>query len=209
MPRERGADTAPMPEGTYPEIVLDNTDAMTPLDLVSLNGDVPMHVDIGCGKGRFLLARASAHPQTGFLGIDRMQVRFTKLAGKIADAELSRTKLLRMEAAYAVEHLLPHASIACFYILFPDPWPKHKHHRRRLVQAPFITVLHSKLQSGGIIQFASDHQPYYEQVKGLLEADPRFEAVEPMIPTEPERTDFERYYVSIDKPIGRCAYRKH
>jgi tRNA (guanine-N7-)-methyltransferase len=208
MPRERGAADAPLPEVTHPQIVLDNTDLLTPLDLTAQFGPRPIHVDVGCGKGRFLMARAVGQPECGFLGIDRMQMRFTKLAGKIQTAGLSRTKLLRMEAGYAVEHLLRDASIACFYILFPDPWPKHKHHRRRLVQPSFITVVHSKLQRGGIIQFASDHQPYYAQVQELLADDTRFEEVEAMVPTAEERTDFERYYVSIDKPIGRCAYRK-
>ena len=209
MPRERGAADAELPETTYPDIVVDNSSFVERLDWARVfDHSGPVHIDIGCGKGRFLMARAAAQPEVNYLGVDRMQMRFTKLAGKIGEQALTNAKLLRMEAGYAMEHMLPEASIACFFILFPDPWPKQKHHRRRLVQASFVTVLHSKLAPGGIIQFASDHKDYYDRVKLLLADDQRFEEVEAMVPTAAERTDFERYYVSIEKPIGRCAYRK-
>ncbi len=167
----------------------------------------PLEVDVGCGKGRFLLARAAAHPETAFLGLDRMLRRIRKVDNKARRLGLANIRLLRMEAFYAVSCLLPAASVSVYYLFFPDPWPKKRHHDHRLFNPRFIEALHRTLVPGGVLHFATDHLPYFEEVRAILAGDARFEEVPPYEPPEEERTDFEQYYVRHAR-IGRCSVRR-
>lgn len=167
----------------------------------------PFEVDVGCGKGRFLLARASAHPGTNYLGVDRLLRRIRKVDKKAARAGLNNVRLLRMDAFYAVTYLIPSASVCACHIFFPDPWPKKKHHHNRLFDRRFMDGLERTLLPGGVVNFATDHIPYFDEVRGLLEVDGRFEPVTPFVPCEEEKTDFELMFIE-QKPIGRCSFRK-
>lgn len=175
-------------------------------DLCTFGNGNPVEVDVGAGKGRFLLARALEHPELNFFGIERQNGRLYRMAKKIHRHELTNVKLARVEATAGIELMLAAESVSAFYILFPDPWPKKRHHRRRLINAEFMDLLHSKLSQGGIIHFASDHQGYAEVVEQLFMADERFETIEPFMPTENERTDFELIFTG--KTIARHSVRK-
>lgn len=168
----------------------------------------PLEVDVGCGKGRFLTARAMAHPDVSFLGIDRLLVRIRKVAGKVSRHGLSNVRLLRIEAAYAVQYLLPPASVRTFYIFFPDPWPKRRHHRRRLFTPAFIDSLHRTMEPGALLHLATDHLDYFTDIRALFDADARFHETAHFEPSEEERTDFERIFLSQSAPIGRCSFQR-
>jgi tRNA (guanine-N7-)-methyltransferase len=168
----------------------------------------PLEVDIGCGKGRFLLARAEAHPNTNFLGIDRMVSRLRKIDRKLRRRGLENVRLLRLEAAYSVEYLLPPQSVTTFYIFFPDPWPKRRHHRRRLMGDAFLDVAASRLVPGGTLHFATDHLDYYDAGDRLLRDHAAFEEIETFVPSGDEQTDFERLFLGKGKPIGRCSFSR-
>lgn len=170
-------------------------------------GAAPLEVDVGCGKGRFLLARAAAYPDVNFLGIDRMLRRIRKIDKKAVRRGLRNIRLLRMDACYAVTYLIPAASVRAYYIFFPDPWPKRKHHHNRLFDRQFMDSLVRTLIPGGAIHFATDHLPYFDEVRDLLMADGRFEPIETFVPREEEKTDFELLFIE-HKPIGRCSFRK-
>ncbi len=167
----------------------------------------PLEIDVGCGKGRFLLARAAAHPDTNLLGIDRMLRRIRKVDNRARRLGLENLRLFRMEAYYAVAYLLPAAAVATYYIFFPDPWPKKRHHDHRLFNPLFMDALHRTLRPGGALHFSTDHQPYFEEVRAILSADRRFEEIPAYEPSEEERTDFEVYYIGRTA-IGRCSFRK-
>ena len=166
-----------------------------------------LEIDLGCGKGRFLLAHAANHPETNFLGIDRMLRRIRKVDNRARRLDLENIRLLRLEAYYAVAFLLPPESVAAYYVFFPDPWPKARHEGHRLFNARFLDALHRTLAADGVAHVATDHQPYFEQLSAVFAADARFAAVAPFIPSEDEQTDFERYYIG-QKPIGRLSVRK-
>ena len=166
----------------------------------------PFEVDVGCGKGRFLLARAAAHPEINYLGVDRMLRRIRKVDRKAVRAGLDNVRLLRMDACYAVTWLIPSNCVSAYYVFFPDPWPKTKHHHHRLFDRRFMDALVRTLIPGGMVNFATDHLPYYDEVRGLLEADGRFEPAEAFVPCEEEKTDFELMFIG-QKPIGRCSFR--
>lgn len=179
-----------------------------PMPLADFFGNTqPCEVDLGCGKGRFLLAHAAAHGDVNFLGVDRMLRRIRKVDNKAQRLGLANIRLLRMEGYYATTYLIPTASIRTYYIFFPDPWPKKRHHEHRLFNPRFMDALHRTLTTGGRVHFATDHLPYFEEVRTLILGDRRFEAVAPCVPGPDEQTDFERYYVSRT-PIGRFSFSK-
>ncbi len=179
-----------------------------PMPLAALFGNAqPIELDLGCGKGRFLLARAAAHPGVNFLGVDRMLGRIRKVDNRARRLDLGNIRLLRMEGYYATTYLLPPASIRTCYIFFPDPWPKKRHHEHRMFNPHFMDALHRALVPGGVLHFATDHLPYFADVRDLLQADTRFAEIDPFVPTPAEQTDFELYYVGRT-PIGRCSCQK-
>ncbi|MBA4388036.1 MAG: tRNA (guanosine(46)-N7)-methyltransferase TrmB [Verrucomicrobia bacterium] len=168
----------------------------------------PLEVDIGCGKGRFLLARAAANPNVNFLGIERLLVRIRKIDKKIQKQGLKNVRLLRIEASYALQYLLQPGTVTTFYMFFPDPWPKRRHHRRRTFNDSFIDSLDRILLSGGCIHLATDHLEYFDIMKALLTADKRFVEDETFVPNDEEKTDFELLFLSQKLQIGRCSFKK-
>ncbi|MFH0909251.1 MAG: tRNA (guanosine(46)-N7)-methyltransferase TrmB [bacterium] len=167
----------------------------------------PLEIDLGCGKGRFLLARAQHHPDVQFFGIDRMLRRIRKIDNRAKRLKLNNVRLLRMEGYYAVSYLVPAAAIDTYYVFFPDPWPKKKHHAHRLFNEKFIDALHRTLKPGGRVHVATDHLPYFEVIREALGQDARFKPIEPFVPEETERTDFELWYHGRAE-IGRYSATK-
>lgn len=165
-----------------------------------------MEVDLGCGKGRFLLARAARYPGTPILGIDRMLRRIRKIDNRARRMELANLRLLRLDGYYAVTYLLPRRSVSACYVFFPDPWPKKRHHGNRLFHDRFTDALLEVLQPGGALHVATDHLPYFEDIKALLSRRPELVPMAPFVPEEEEKTDFERWFEDR-KPIGRCSFR--
>jgi tRNA (guanine-N7-)-methyltransferase len=137
-----------------------------PLDLEKIFArKAPLHVDLGSGDGSFLCALAQRLPDQNFLGIERLTSRIRRAAAKAA--ALPNVRLLQMESFYAVRYLLPAGSVETFYLLFPDPWPKRRHHRRRIVTPGFLASVHSALQENGLIYMATDHLDYFQKIKEI------------------------------------------
>ena len=168
-------------------------------------GERPLAVDIGCGKGRFLLAHAVKHPEVNFLGVDRMLRRIRKIDRKAVRREVLNIRLLRMDAFYTVAYLIPERSVSTYFVFFPDPWPKKKHYDNRLFNDVFLRALHRTLKVDGVLHFSTDHLPYFDEVYALLKADKEFEETETFVPELEETSDFEILFK--EKPIGRCSFR--
>jgi len=186
------------------------TDGLTPLNWQTLFArPAPVEVDVGCGKGRFLLARAQANSSLNFLGLDRMLQRIRRVDRKVARLGLANVRLMRMEAYYTITYLIAPASVRTYYIFFPDPWPKKKHHNHRLFNNLFMDALYRTLEPGGCVHIATDHLPYFDEVvssfvaegERFVESNPAFE------PSDAEKTDFELLYIG-QKPIGRASFIK-
>ncbi len=184
-------------------------DALTPLPLRQIFGnDAPIEVDVGSGKGRFLLARAKDHPEINYLGIDRMLRRIRKVDRTSLRAGLQNIRLFRMEAYYAISYLIPPETISAYYVLFPDPWPKKKHHDHRLFNERFIEALYRTMMPGAPVHVATDHLPYFEEIHARMkEASNWFEEISAWIPQEHERTDFELLFLGRTD-IGRATFVK-
>ena len=196
-----------MPFLTPPSVVIRPPNVTEALPAKALfDPSRPLEVDVGCGKGRFLLARAAAHPEVQFLGIDRLLERIRKVDRKVQRAGLDNVKLLRLEAFYSVGFLLPLHRVRTFYIFFPDPWPKRRHHKRRLFGPAFLDALWSRLEAGGTVQVATDHLDYFAEIRKRLRADPRFREVPPLVRNAAEQTDFELIFRGQGLPVGECAF---
>lgn len=178
--------------------------------LEEMFGTLPdrLEVDIGCGKGRFLVTRAAGHPDISFLGIDRRKKRSEKTARKVAGQELSNIRVLCAEAYYVIANMLPAASVSTYYLFFPDPWPKRRHHRRRLFDAVFMDALARTMKNKGRIHVITDHHDYFDIIRGILAADPRFSEIAPFMPETEERTEFYLVFLKKNTPLHACSFEK-
>lgn len=168
----------------------------------------PLEVDIGCGRGRFLLARAKSHPRMNFLGIDLSLLRLRKIDRRAQAGELTNIRLIHGEALGTLA-ALPPGSTSTFYLYFPDPWPKRRHHSRRLVAPPFVEAISKALTPGGLIHLCTDHADYFMAMMRVWRADPRFSEAPPYIPTPEEETDFHLIFKSQGLTANRCSFRKN
>jgi tRNA (guanine-N7-)-methyltransferase len=135
----------------------------------------PLQVDLGCGDGAFLCALAARIPEKNFLGFERLAGRVRSAARKAA--RLDNVRVLRVEAFYAVRYLLPAHSVEAFHLLFPDPWPKRRHHRRRIVTADFLNAAAAALRENGTLRIATDQSEYFEQIRHCAEQSADFATI--------------------------------
>jgi len=171
-------------------------------------GSAPVEVDVGCGKGRFLTSRAAAHPDRHFIGIEQRLKHVEKVDKKARRAGLKNVRVIYGDAEAAVETMLPPESVAVYYISFSDPWPKRRHHERRLFNGKFMDAVHRTLSPGGVLNFTTDHHDYFKLVHRALAAEKRFEAAAPYEPPAEEWSEFEITFRSLQRPIYRCAFRR-
>jgi tRNA (guanine-N7-)-methyltransferase len=202
----REVQSAHRPESFRSSPIIELKSLVERLDLEKLFGrNAPLHVDLGCGDGSFLCVLAQRMPEKNFLGIERLLGRVRAAAHKAA--RIGNVRLLRMEISYAVRYLLPPASAETFYLLFPDPWPKRRHWRRRIVNENFLRAIGQGLISGGTLHIATDWVDYFEKIKEVAQANPDFAAVD-FTDIDLPHTKFERKFRTQDAPIYRLMLRK-
>jgi tRNA (guanine-N7-)-methyltransferase len=129
-------------------------------------------VDIGFGRGEFLIEMARNKPHQAFIGIEHSFKRTLKMARRLARLGIGNVRLLETTAQMGITELFPERSIESAWINFPDPWPKDRHARRRLVQAPFIRDLALRLAEGGVVNLATDDPAYAAQMAEVLAGEP-------------------------------------
>ena len=132
----------------------------------------PVAVEVGFGMGDSLLAMAQAEPQLNFVGIEVHPPGVGRLINSAAKAGVANLRVYMADAKDVLTDCIADASLARFQLYFPDPWHKKKHHKRRIVQQEFVTLIGRKLQSGGLLHMATDWQPYAEQMLEVLRAQP-------------------------------------
>jgi tRNA (guanine-N7-)-methyltransferase len=135
----------------------------------------PLVLEIGFGGGEYLIDLATNDPWSDFIGIEISGKRVLKLARRIALTGLTNVRLLHGKAERIVRDFLPEGSLAHSWINFPDPWPKKRHQRRRLVDPQFIERLTSRIARGGEIHLATDHVEYAAAMDAALAGEPRLE----------------------------------
>ncbi len=124
----------------------------------------PLIVEIGFGMGQSLLTMASQHPEQDYIGIEVHRPGVGSLLAGLHEQQLSNVQVFCADAVEVLNQCIADNSLAAVYIFFPDPWPKKRHHKRRIIQPEFINLVHSKLQVGGIVHLATDWENYAEHM---------------------------------------------
>ncbi|MDI6746638.1 MAG: tRNA (guanosine(46)-N7)-methyltransferase TrmB [Rhodocyclaceae bacterium] len=147
--------------------------AAAPLDLAGVFGrSAPKILEIGCGMGETTAAIAAAHPENDYLGIEVHTPGVGSLLKEIATRELGNLRVIQHDAVEVLRDMILPGSLAGMHIYFPDPWPKKRQQKRRLIQPPFVALLASRLAPGGYLHCATDWEEYAEQMLAVLSAEP-------------------------------------
>jgi tRNA (guanine-N7-)-methyltransferase len=172
----------------------------------------PFQVDLGSGYGSFLLQMAQKYPEQNFLAVEREGDRVDLLCRKALRAGVKNLKVLHLESGYTVKHLLPNAGVDVLHVLFPDPWPKKRHHKRRIINAEFRRAAARVLRSGGELRFATDHEGYFRDARRLLQQEDAtlFSPIPWPGETDAEypTTDFQRIWSEKGKRLHFLALRR-
>jgi tRNA (guanine-N7-)-methyltransferase len=143
------------------------------LDYATVFGrTAPTIVEIGFGMGAATAQIAAARPETDFIGIEVHEAGVGALLKLIGERQLTNLRIVQHDAVEVLEQMVVPASLAGVHIFFPDPWPKKRHHKRRLMQPSFVALLASRLAAGCYLHCATDWQPYAEQMLEVLSAEP-------------------------------------
>ena len=147
--------------------------AIATLDLAALFGrHAPTFLEIGFGMGETTAAMASAQPQHDFLCVEVHTPGVGSLLKQIEERQLANIRIIQHDAVEVLRHMVAPATLDGVHIFFPDPWPKKRHHKRRLVQPDFVALLAGKLKPGAYLHCATDWQEYAEQMLAVLGAEP-------------------------------------
>ena len=167
----------------------------------------PLEIELGCGDGSFLAEYARRHPEHNFIGVERLLGRLRKLEKKGRRARLTNLRGLRIESAYFLQYLVPPHSVHALHIYFPDPWPKRKHRRNRLINEGFPALAREVLIPDGLVFVRTDDQDYFEQMTAVFAAAHYFSPVETPAELAGLPTDFEAGFNAKGIPTRRAAYR--
>ena len=168
----------------------------------------PIEVELGSGDGSFLLEHARQHPERNFVGVERLLGRLRKLNRKGVRAGFRNLRLIRLEAAYLVEYLLPPASVHALHLYFPDPWPKRKHRNRRLVNETLVNAARRALVPGGTVYLRTDDAAYFAQMQAVFGTSAAFIETETPKVLRAILTDFERDFHAQGRPTRHAAYTR-
>jgi tRNA (guanine-N7-)-methyltransferase len=188
------------------EIVL--TDIFELLSFVDIfQNECPVEIDLGSGSGQFLIDAGRLYPERNFLGVERLLGRVRKTLRAISCSGLLNVRVLRVEIDYAVRYLLPAGSVSRLHISFPDPWPKRRHHRRRLVDGEFLAASAKALAPEGELWIKTDHPDYFKWIRRAVITQEDLFVQVPWSDEYPV-TDFEGTYRSQNTPIYQLRLRK-
>ena len=181
---------------------------VVPLELPALFPQPqPLEIELGCGDASFLVEYARRNPAKNFIGVERLLGRIEKLHRKGSRLGLTNVRGVRIESAYFLQHLLPPHAAAALHIYFPDPWPKKKHRRHRLINADFPALARRALASGGAVFLRTDDADYFQQMTEVLGADKQFKEMETPGELAALPTDFEREFVARGIKTRRAAFQ--
>ena len=183
-----------------------------PLDLGRLFGRAaPRILEIGFGMGETTAAIAQEHPESDYLGIEVHTPGVGSLLKRIADLRLENLRIIQHDAVEVVEHMIAPAALAGVHVFFPDPWPKKRHHKRRLIQPAFVALLASRMKPGACVHTCTDWEEYAERMLEVLSAEPALRNTASGYANRPEarpETKFERRGLALGHRVWDLVFRK-
>ncbi len=218
--RRAGASAPPRPPRTGPKnlgrvppprvFLPGESEDAGPVDFAAVFGrTAPVEMEIGVGKGRFLLAAAAARPDRDFFGLE-IEPEYAAISRLRAEkAGLANVRVERLDGkAFVLKRLSP-GSLAALHVYFPDPWPKKRHHKRRLVDPAWAAAAARALEPGGLLRIASDHMEYFAVMDAVLSAEPLLAKVpEDETGAWSAGTNYEVKFVKSGRPIRKAVFRR-
>jgi tRNA (guanine-N7-)-methyltransferase len=179
-----------------------------PLDLAEIfPKPQPLEVELGCGDASFLVEYARQNPGINFIGVERLLGRISKLDRKGRRTGLANLRGVRIESSYFLQFLLPRNSISALHVYFPDPWPKKRHRKNRLINENFPALARAALAPGGKIYLRTDDEDYFTQMTEVFGTGKKFEKIETPVELAELLTDFERDFNARGIRTLRAAYK--
>jgi len=183
-----------------------------PLDLDRLFGRPGAKIlEIGFGMGETTAAIAQQHPDKDYLGVDVHTPGVGSLLARIAALHLANVRVIQHDAVEVVERMIAPAALEGVHIFFPDPWPKKRHHKRRLLQGLFVSLLASRMKSGAILHTCTDWEDYAAQMLQVLSAEPALENTAAAYAKRPDtrpQTKFEQRGLGLGHRVWDLVFRK-
>ena len=184
----------------------------TPLDFAAAFGRIaPVTLEIGFGMGETTAAIAAAHPERDFLGLEVHGPGVGALLNRVDAAGLTNVRVIQHDAVDVVAHMIPPASLAGIHVYFPDPWPKKRHHKRRLLQPSFVHALAQRLAPGGYLHAATDWDDYAQEILATLSAEPLLANTVPDFAPRPAwrpLTKFEARGLQLGHGVRDLVFRR-
>jgi tRNA (guanine-N7-)-methyltransferase len=168
----------------------------------------PLVVEVGSGVGETATAVAAERPEVNVLAFEVWRPGVAETLRRIERAGVTNVRTCSVDAVWSMRHLLGPGSVSELWTFFPDPWPKKRHHKRRLITPPFAALAASRLAEGGVWRLATDWSDYAEQMRDVLDAEPALEGGQ--VPRWPHRpmTRFERRAAREGRSVADLAYRR-
>src|SRR4051812_30107388 len=186
-----------------------------PINWAELFGNSnPIELEIGMGKGTFLTDQAKARPEVNFFGIEYARWFWRYASDRLRRAGCANARTVRAEASFFFHEFITDSSLSVIHIYFPDPWPKKRHHKRRLIQMPFVqNEVIRTLIPGGRLQLVTDHKDYFEQMEQVIGASAEMKVIDYNRPGSAHEgefvgTNFERKYQREGRPFYAMAALK-
>jgi tRNA (guanine-N7-)-methyltransferase len=197
-------------EQGLPRILPEGAPKPEPLDLEAfLGAKGPIEIEIGSGKGTFLVDYCEKHPDLPFIALEwEAEFAFYAAERLAKRPQLKHARLILGDAVPFFRDFLPESCAQAIHIYFPDPWPKKRHHKHRIIRPEFLELMRRVALPGALFYFGTDHAEYNEAAREIFAATPWLEMIEPDAqPTEGIQTNFEIKYRKVGKPIYRCVMR--
>jgi len=165
-------------------------------------------LEIGFGMGEATAIIAKNHPNNGYIAVDVHPPGIGKLLARIVENDLTNLKVIEDDVHVVMQHMIPDNSLDGIHLYFPDPWPKKKHNKRRIVNAGFLQLIHPKIKTGGFIHIATDWVPYAESIKEVFAASILFTGGVIDKPEWRPVTRFEGQGIDKDHAVNDMLYTK-
>lgn len=167
----------------------------------------PMELEIGCGRGDFLMTCAPANPQTNFIGVERNLPILRRAANKMRGRGHGNVRLIKTDVLPLLTDWIPASSLIAVHVYFPDPWPKTRHAKRRIFNPTNLSLIERVLVSKGFFHLRTDHPLYYQEMMGVMAELPQWVPIEIPEPLLAHKTAFELRFEGLGQPIFRQSYQ--